>query len=1281
MIDEDRTRESLLAEVHALRQRVADLEAARILAAQNLEDRLDDLVEHVPVGIHLYDLHPDGSFVFAGANPAANRILGLDNTQFIGKTVEEAFPYLAESAVPDHYRQVAATGVSWSTDQFLYTDEMITGAFQVYAFQTGPNSMAAMFVDVTAHMRAQHALRENLAHLTALVENLQQGVLFESEARHVLYTNQAFCDLFGIPSPDLLIGADCTAAAEMSKVLFTDPEGFVQGIAACLAAQRPVRSQVLTLTNGCVWERDYVPITLDEERHGHLWLYRDVSERTRAQEALQLNTERTETLLRLNQMREASFEAIMEFALEAAVRLTGSKIGYLALTNEDETVLTMSAWSKSVLEECAIPGKPQVCPLETTGLWGEAVRQRRPIVINDYAAPNPWKKGYPEGHVALRRLVNVPIFSGDHIVIVAGVANKPYDYDDTDVRQLTLLMEGVWRLVERRQTEEALRVSLEKYRVLFDSFPLGITITDDYGRILEVNRASERLLGLPLARHSERTIDGPEWHVIRLDGSPMSSDEFASVRALRENWPVENVKMGIVKDKGEITWINVTAAPIPLEGYGVAVAYGDITAQIQSENDLRQERDLSQALVEAAAILSRSLDPDEVLDHLLEQVSRVIPCDAVNVMLIDEQRRVHVVRSRGYERFGTAAAIAGTVFDLDEVVNLRQMAETGEIQVIPNVALFPGWLPTPESAWLRSFAGAPIVVRDAIVGFLNVDSATPNFFTPAHAVTLRSFSYHAAIALENARLYQQVQQELTARKQTEAALRESEAYFHALFDQASDAIFIQNLQDAIIDANRRACEMLGYTHEQLLQMTVPDLQAPESRGSLGRAIKNEIAQYNGQPFEGVDMRRDGTRVPVEITTSPLRVGERDLAFSIVRDITERKEMQERLRRQERLAAIGQLAAGIAHDFRNLLTTIILYAQLGLRTPGAPPALAANLEVVIGEARKASNLVQQILDFSSRSLIQRQSLDLAAFIRDVIAILRRTIPENIDIALEVGPGKFIVEADAGRIQQVLTNLALNARDAMPGGGMMRIGLQYLYLRPGVPPPLPEMESVIQNFKGSLAPTPWVCLSVADTGIGMTDTVRAHLFEPFFTTKEVGKGAGLGLAQVYGIVRLHDGYVGVDTEIGKGTTFRIYLPTSETEIEDMAAEISFVPLGREEMILLVEDHTHLRAAGQSILQELGYRVVTASNGREALDVFQANPAIALVITDLVMPEMGGEALMHELKRLAPTCQVLAITGYTMQVGVRTLKDAGFFDVVHKPFDTDTLAQVIHRALTEG
>ena len=1285
MIDEDKTREQLIAELHLLRQRVADLEAAQISAAQYFEERLADLAEHAPVGIHLYDLYPDGRLVFTGANPAADRILGVNNAQFIGKTIEEAFPQLAETEVPDRYRQAGVRGISWSTDQFMYEDEQITGAFQVYAFQTESDSMAALFVDVTAHVRTAQALRENLAQLTALIGSLQLGVLFENEARRVLYTNQAFCDLFGIPSPEAIIGADCAAAAEISKSMFSDPEDFVQGVAVCLSGQEAVHNELLTLADGRVWERDYTPITLGEERHGHLWLYRDVTGRTRAREASQLNTERMETLLRLYQMREASLEVIADFALEAAVRLTRSEIGYLAFVNEGEAdaehpvALTMYAWSRTAMEECAVADKPLVYPLEKMGLWGEAVRQRRPIITNDYAALNPWKKGYPEGHIALHRHVNVPIFSGDRIVIVAGVANKPRDYDDTDVRQLTLLMEEVWQLIERRRTEEALRVSLEKYRVLFDSFPLGITISDEEGHILEGNRASERLLGLPLDEHSERSIDGPEWHLVRRDGTPMPDDEFASVRALRENRLIENIEMGIVKENGEITWLSVTAAPIPLEGYGVAVTYGDITAQIQSENDLRQERDLSQALAEAAATLSRSLDPDEVLDRLLEQVGHVIPCDAANVMLIDEQRCAGVVRSRGYEHFGSEASTV--LFDLREVASLRQMAETGEALVIPDTKLYADWIFVPEFAWLRSYVGAPIIVHGFVVGFLNIDSATPNFFAPAHAVTLRLFAYHAAIALENAWLYQQVQQELAARKQTEAALRESEAYFHGLFDQAGDAIYMEDLNDAIIDVNQRACDMLGYTREALLQMTVPDLQAPEQRGIVGQVVRNELARHGGQPFEGVDIRQDGTRVPVEITTSPLRVGKRDLAFSIVRDITERKELEERLRRQERLAAIGQLAAGIAHDFRNLLTTIILYAQLGLRYPGVPSALAKNLETVVGEARKATDLVQQILDFSSRSLIERQSLDLEVFVKDVIAILQRTIPENIQVALEVGPGKFTVEADAGRIQQALTNLALNARDAMPAGGTLRIGLHCLHLHPGAPPPLPEMASIMENLRGGLSQSAWVCLSVADTGIGMTDTVRAHLFEPFFTTKEVGKGAGLGLAQVYGIVRLHDGYVGVETEMGKGTAFRIYLPASEMEAGDVMEETPVVPLGHGETILLVEDNVALREAGQSILEELGYHVLTAGNGIEALAVFRTAAEIALVITDLVMPEMGGEALVLELKRLSPSCKVLAITGYTTQVGVRTLKAAGFFDVVHKPFDTDTLARIIYRALTEG
>lgn len=830
-------------------------------------------------------------------------------------------------------------------------------------------------------------------------------------------------------------------------------------------------------------------------------------------------------------------------------------------------------------------------------------------------------------------------------------------------------------VTEQVRTEEALRVSLEKYHVLFESFPLGITVSDPEGKILEANQASERLLGITMLEQQQRRIDGAEWRILRLDGTPLPAEEYASVRALREQRLVENVEMGVVRADGQVVWINATAAPIPLAGYGVAVTYSDITEQVRAQQALKQERDFSRALTAAAAVVSQTLDPDEVLDRLLEQVSQVLPNDAANIMLIGEDGRARIVRQRGYAYFGAEDYVTTAAFDLDQIPLLRKMAVTGEPLAISDVARCPEWVFASEQAWLQSYVGAPIALRGVTIGFLNIDSSVPGFFTPLHTAMLRAFADHTAVALENAWLYRAAQQELAAREQAEAALRESAAYLRAVFEQASDAIFINREDDHIIDVNRRACELLGYTREELLALTVADLQAPEVRRP-GPVIKSELAYNNSIPFEGLDIRKDGTRVPVEITTSPLRIGKPGLVLSIVRDITERKAMETmtvQLRRQEQLAAIGQLAAGIAHDFRNLLTTIILYAQMGQRRPDLPPAVARYFKTIIDESRKATDLVQQMLDFGSRAQLALRPLDLTTFVAQVLTILQRTIPENIHITLAATPGPFMVEADAGRLQQVLTNLALNARDAMLPGGELCIGLERWVAQSGAALPLPEMAGVDQ-------PPAWICLSVADTGIGMSETVQAHLFEPFFTTKEPGKGTGLGLAQVYGIIRQHKGHIAVTSQVGQGTTFRIYLPASVSHADQSGAVEAAIPPGEGEIILLVEDNDPLREAGQEILAALGYRVLTATNGRAALALYQATPNVALVITDLVMPEMGGRALLEALHRLAPTAKVLVVTGHTTEESTEALRAMGFLDVVRKPFDAETLAQTVRRVLVE-
>jgi signal transduction histidine kinase/ActR/RegA family two-component response regulator len=420
--------------------------------------------------------------------------------------------------------------------------------------------------------------------------------------------------------------------------------------------------------------------------------------------------------------------------------------------------------------------------------------------------------------------------------------------------------------------------------------------------------------------------------------------------------------------------------------------------------------------------------------------------------------------------------------------------------------------------------------------------------------------------------------------------------------------------------------------------------------------------------------KDGTKKLGEVNGSPLiQDNEITGVVSVARDVTERVAMERQLHQQARLAAVGQLAAGIAHDFRNLLTTIILYAEMALRQPEISQGLADKLKVIIGESHKATDLVQQILDFSIRGTISTRPLDLADRVGEVAAILRRTLPESIRFAIHTEPDPIVVRADPGRLQQVLTNLALNARDAMPEGGTLTFDITTLTVRDGGIPPVAKMK-----------PGPWACLAVQDTGKGMTEEVQAHLFEPFFTTKEAGEGTGLGLAQVYGIIRQHEGAIDIDSAVGEGTTVRVYLPLSTDGEPEMAPPSTEAPRGRGETILLVEDQKKLRAAASALLRSLGYVVHTAANGREALAVYQTlreqAQGIDLVVSDVVMPEMSGQALAESLKALDPSIKMLAITGYPLGEVQSQLRSLGFEEVVGKPLDADSFAHAVRRSLSK-
>jgi signal transduction histidine kinase/DNA-binding LacI/PurR family transcriptional regulator/ActR/RegA family two-component response regulator len=390
---------------------------------------------------------------------------------------------------------------------------------------------------------------------------------------------------------------------------------------------------------------------------------------------------------------------------------------------------------------------------------------------------------------------------------------------------------------------------------------------------------------------------------------------------------------------------------------------------------------------------------------------------------------------------------------------------------------------------------------------------------------------------------------------------------------------------------------------------------------------------------------------------------------VLRDVTQEHETQKRIQQQERLAAVGQMAGGIAHDFNNMLTTIMLYAQRPLRKHELNEDLKKSLNTILKESKQAANLVQQILDFSRRSPIETSPVDLGPFIKETVRVLQRTIPENISLYMEIDPEAYVVESDPTRIQQVLMNLVVNARDAMPEGGTLRIKLSKVQVAESDDPPVVGM-----------VPGDWFCLSVSDTGTGIRQEILPHIFEPFFTTKETGKGTGLGLAQVYGIVRQHKGQISVETEIDIGSTFRVYLPMCEVEKEPLAQDGIFatIPQGKGETILLVEDNEKMREVGQHILEDLGYQVLAAANGREALEIYKTNGDIDLLFTDVVMPEVGGAALLRELRQMGSEVKAVAVTGHIIAEDMDHLKQAGVASVIHKPYDVDILADVIREAL---
>jgi len=512
--------------------------------------------------------------------------------------------------------------------------------------------------------------------------------------------------------------------------------------------------------------------------------------------------------------------------------------------------------------------------------------------------------------------------------------------------------------------------------------------------------------------------------------------------------------------------------------------------------------------------------------------------------------------------------------------------------------------------------------------------------------------------------------EFEKREKESSELKRSEEKYRALVENSLQGFAIIQ-DDRFVFCNGTLASMTGYSVEEL--MAFPDSKAlvhPEDQAMVQARRQDRLTRKTFPArHEHRIIRKDGAVRWVEVLASSIEYNGRPAIQVVNMDITEQKRLQQQFIQSQKMEAVGMLAGGVAHDFNNLLTVIKGYAEVIESSLRPQDPLRRDLEQILKAANQASKLTSQLLAFSRKQILQPEILDLNAVILNMSSMLRRLIGEHIDFVTRTQPDLGFISADPGQMQQILLNLAVNARDAMPQGGQLTIETANAEF---------DDDYVLEHPQ--TRPGPYVMLAVSDSGLGMDPETQAHLFEPFFTTKEKGKGTGLGLATGYGIVKQSGGFIWVYSEAGRGTTFKIYFPRVEGKKPELKAESKAESLfGGNETVLVVEDEASVRALTSRILRERGYNILQASNGNEAFEIARKyEGVIHLLITDVVMPGMGGKALASQFQTIRPETRVLYVYGYTDNAIVHQgILDSGV-SFLQKPFTVDNLARKVRTVL---
>ena len=800
-------------------------------------------------------------------------------------------------------------------------------------------------------------------------------------------------------------------------------------------------------------------------------------------------------------------------------------------------------------------------------------------------------------------------------------------------------------ITERQRIEQDLRETLSLLSATFDSTADGILVVDLAGRILTFNRKFAELWRIPDSILEAK--DDGQMVAFVLEQLVDPEGFLAKVRELYARPDASSFDILRFKD-GRIYERLSQPQRIAGKSVGRVWSFRDTTESRRAE-----QVQLATYRISEAAHSARNLQELYAAIHRI--VGELMPAKNFYIALYDPTTEL---LSFPYfvDEFDTDFPAKKLGKGLTEYVlrTGQPLLVTPEVQSELERRREVELIGAPSIDWV----GVPLKIGDRTIGVLVAQTYAPGVrYGETEKHILQFVSTQVAMAIE--------------RKRTEEQLHDSERKYRLLFETNPEPMWVYDFETLqILAVNGAAITRYGYSEREFLELTIRDLRLAEDQGRLDEELSHRQANQEAVRVGVRHRTKDGQPFEVDLVARPLEFAGRRARLVLARDVTAQRHLEEQLRQSQKMEAVGQLAGGIAHDFNNLLTAILGSTQLLLHnTPPGDPR-REDAEEIRNAGMRAAELTRQLLAFSRRQVLAPKVLELNAVVTNMQRMLQRLLGEDVELATALDPAAGAVSADPGQLEQVLLNLAVNARDAMPSGGRLGVATSRLTLA----------EEHIER-RHRMPAGDYACLAVTDTGVGMDEGTQAHLFEPFFTTKEVGKGTGLGLATVYGIVKQSGGYVWVYSEPGRGTTVKVYLPrvAGEAAAAPLAAPSLAEVRGGDETVLLVEDATPVRTMARRGLEGRGYLVLDASDGPAALELSARHAGrIDLLVTDVVMPGMSGRELAERLAPHRPSMKVLYTSGYTDDTMVRQGVLTAGVAFLQKPFVPDTLARKVREVL---